>query len=130
MHGATIIHGVRPCRRNTRIANPGFTLIELLVVILIIAVLAAMLLPALGRAKEKAKFIKCVNNIHQLSLAWVTYAVDNNDRLVANGKSDPGGSTQTKLWVQGAFYYAADNINTDLILNDKYALFSPYPPQS
>jgi prepilin-type N-terminal cleavage/methylation domain-containing protein/prepilin-type processing-associated H-X9-DG protein len=70
----------------------GFTLVELLVVIAIIALLMAVLLPALNRAREQGKRVVCLNNLKQLTLAWMNYASANNDKLVNGAPFQPGGT--------------------------------------
>jgi prepilin-type N-terminal cleavage/methylation domain-containing protein len=79
---------VKACAPDRR----GFTLIELLVVIAIIALLAALILPALGRAKEQGRCIKCISNLHQVCLGYKTWAMDHENRYPWHLPPQEGGT--------------------------------------
>ena len=76
--------------------NPGgFTLIELLVVMAMMAILAAMLLPALAMSKDRGQGARCLGNLRQLTTAWLAYTSDNQGRLVPNGNVNQQPSSLT-----------------------------------
>jgi prepilin-type N-terminal cleavage/methylation domain-containing protein/prepilin-type processing-associated H-X9-DG protein len=93
----------------------AFTLVELLVVIGVIAILASLLLPALGRSKTKAQGISCLNNLNQLSLAWQLYADDNSDLLV-NNHGVPETLARRQNWANNVLDWEASDDNTNLNL--------------
>ncbi|MFC1792871.1 type II secretion system protein [Planctomycetota bacterium] len=109
----------------------GFTLIELLVVIAIIAILMAILMPALNRVKEQGKRIVCENNLKGLTLTWIMYADDNEGKIVngaggfhympGGGQTGDGANTTIieRAWVGVGWGTNWDNANvTDSGLTD------------
>jgi prepilin-type N-terminal cleavage/methylation domain-containing protein/prepilin-type processing-associated H-X9-DG protein len=94
--------------------NRAFTLVELLVVIAVIAILAALLLPALSQSKFKAESSVCRNNLKQLTLAWDLYADDNADLLV-NNHGVPETLALRQNWANNVQDWENGEDNTNLL---------------
>lgn len=107
----------------------GFTLLELLIVISIIGILASLLLVSLSTAQERGRSTFCKNNLKQLSLTYILYVQDSNDKLPGNDYSTCGGDGKYSTWVKGYLNNGScglDYTNTALLINPKFAQFAEY----
>lgn len=113
-------------RTRRRRSTAGFSLVELLVVIALIAILAALLLPALAGAKAKAQAVGCLNNLKQLAVATQAYMADNRGLFVANNRTDIPGPQDTNAWVLGNMRHESDATNTGFL---RLSRLFPYASQ-
>jgi prepilin-type N-terminal cleavage/methylation domain-containing protein len=105
----------------------AFTLIEILIVIAIIAILAALLLPALATAKSKGQRISCMNNLRQLGVACQVYTADNDGRLVENWPYALQPNLETNCWMHGNMRLPSEAANQPLLRTGKLFPYANNP---
>ncbi|MCX6927069.1 MAG: prepilin-type N-terminal cleavage/methylation domain-containing protein [Verrucomicrobia bacterium] len=120
-------------------SGPGFTLIELLVVIAVIGILAALLVPALHRAKAAALSAACRSNLHQMGTALNVYLSDYSgcypfdyqEQLAWGSQAeDRGGQADTDIWTLGAWWRLLEPYTRDRLWWDPWTNSAPGDPQS
>jgi len=111
----------RRLRGNEGSSRAGFTLIELLVVVVVIAIMAAILLPALAKTKEQARGTSCRSNMRQLALAFLMYSEDNSDTFPWPG--GPAGRAVNSPTQYGADWCWGDNYSAKISLQSEW--FTP-----
>lgn len=119
-----------PCRTVHRNSiHWGFSLIELLVVVAVIAILSALLLPVVGKAREKSTTTACLNNLRQLQICWQLYAGDNDDIMTPNNFVyivQPGNTNAGKLGEDSLTWCRSIAPLDNYPINDETSLLFPY----
>ncbi len=120
-------------RWSPRAGNPAFTLIELLLVVAIIAILAALMFPAINRAKAAAQRAACLSNFRQLQVGWQVYADQNNGALaISCGDPQAGLAPENPSWVTGDVsfidhpYLPHDATNMQYLVPGLWGSIGPY----
>jgi prepilin-type processing-associated H-X9-DG protein len=116
----------KPRQRSAgRICSSGFSLAELLAVMFIVALIMALLWPAVAASKRKAQGLFCMNNLKQLQAAWAMYAEEHQDWLPGVCGGSFAGADR---WVSGWLDFSSnpDNTNTCYLLDPRYAQLGPY----